>query len=191
MKKVMLAMLLILSVFSRSQAQIPEVFEKTETYKVFGNSERSLRENLDKNSPCKQDGKVFDAFTTWYVKWFFKWQQNNDGKFEISEANSNVEIKFVMPDWVDKSRASASLQKKWEKYYTALQEHESGHRNIGVEAANAVIVAIKDVPPAFSSETLEKNANTAANRVLERYRTQEKEYDRLTDHGVKTGAIFP
>lgn len=190
MKKVMLAILLILSVFSKSQAQIPEVFEKTETYKVFGNSERSLRENLDKNSPCKQDGKIFDAFTTWYVKWFFKWKYN-EGKFEISEANSNVEIKFVMPDWVDKSKASNSLQKKWEKYFAALQEHEAGHRNIGVEAAKAVIVAIKNVPPAFSSETLEKNANAAANRVLERYRTQEEEYDRLTEHGETTGAIFP
>lgn len=190
MKSAVLSIFFVCLSFPFLLAQDTEVFEKTETYKIYGQSESELRESLNQASPCKENGTTFDAHTTWYVKWFFTWKYN-DGVYKISTANSNVEIKFIMPEWSDKARAPKELQKKWENYYQALLSHEIGHRNIGVEAARAVVSAIKNVQPAINAQIIEKNANAAANRVLERYRTQEKEYDRETAHGTKTGAKFP
>jgi predicted secreted Zn-dependent protease len=175
---------------AKEPLQNTEVFEKTETYKVFGIDEKSIRSYMKDHSPCRQGKEVFDASTTWYVEWFFKWQYAN-GMYHITEANSNVEIKYIMPQWPDKEKAHTSIQEKWECYFKALSEHEFGHRNIAIEAAKAVNLAIIDIPPGSTSQSLEISANAAANRVLERYRTQEREYDRQTDHGKKTGAVFP
>lgn len=190
MKKFTFALFFVLLLCSRGYCNSPEFFESTETYKVFGTDEQSIRNSMNANSPCKQDGKTFDAFTTWYVRWHFQWR-NHDGKYKISKAGSNVEIKFVLPDWQDRNRAPAALQEKWNNYYKALVEHEKGHAKIGREAAAAVIRAIMDVPPQSSGDQVSRAANAAANRVLERYRTEEREYDRKTRHGMKTGAVFP
>ncbi|MFZ5950366.1 MAG: DUF922 domain-containing protein [Candidatus Rifleibacteriota bacterium] len=185
--------LLIISIFCFSEAILAQdamVFEKIETYKISGINENSIRKSLDKNSPCKQKGKTFDAFTTWYVNWYFNWKLL-DGKYSITDVNAQVEIKFVLPEWVESSKSPAGLVQKWNSYFRALKDHEDGHKKISIEAANAVIVAIKNVKPQSSSQNLENLANQSANRVLERYRMQEIEYDRTTQHGLKTGARFP
>ncbi|MEW6711044.1 MAG: DUF922 domain-containing protein [Candidatus Riflebacteria bacterium] len=185
--------LLIIGIFCFSEAilaQEAKVFEKIETYKIYGTNENSIRKSLDKNSPCKQKDKTFDALTTWYVNWYFNWQML-DGKYSISDVNAQVEIKFVLPEWVESRKSSTALKQKWNSYFEALKNHEEGHKKIGIEAANAVIVAIKNVKPQSSSQNLENLANQSANRVLERYRMQEIEYDRATRHGLKTGARFP
>lgn len=177
-------------IFSAAVSAEPEIFESIETYKVQGIDENSLRSSLNTNSPCKQDGKVFDAFTTWFVKWNFNWHYK-DGVYCISSARSNVEVKFVLPEWENYSEASPKLKTKWDTYMKALKEHEDGHRNLGVEASKAVLSAIKNVPHRSSGEQIKIAANATANRVLENYRAQEREYDRRTGHGAKTGAIFP
>lgn len=177
-------------VVAKEPVQNTEIFEKTETYKVYGTDEKSIRTSITKTTPCIQENEVFDASTTWYVEWFFKWQYAN-GLYHITEANSNVEIKLIMPEWVDKEKAHPKIRTKWERYFKALSEHEYGHRNIAIEAAKGVNMAIIAIKPCPTSQALEISADAAANRVLERYRTQEKEYDRKTDHGKKTGAVFP
>lgn len=190
MKKLFTAVMAFFIICSVNAYAEAEIFESVETYKVQGLSEKELRKSLSEKSPCKQDGKVFDAYTTWYVKWHFEWH-NESGKYRIAKANSNVEVKFTMPEWVNYANAPINLRRKWDKYIKALKEHENGHRDLGVEAAQAVIKAIEDVPARSSGELINNAANAAANRVLERYRAQEKEYDRKTNHGATTGAVFP
>lgn len=166
-----------------------EVFEKIETYRFSGLTPAEMRQSLNLSSPVKHEGKTFHAHTTWFVKWYFQWIYE-DGKYRINDANSTVEIKFIMPEWIDEAKAPTEVVMKWKQYFIALKQHEDGHAEIGIEAANAVVKAIRDVDPQPDSKQLEAKANAAANRVLERYRMQEIEYDRKTQHGEKTGAIF-
>lgn len=168
----------------------PVIKIEYEYYKIYGYSAEALRYEMNKKGVKWTDGKYYDAFTSWYVKWRFT---NNWGSnwCEIDRVDVSVDVKFTLPEWVDHDKASLGLQKKWDNYYTALVNHENGHKDIGIRAAEEIEKAIANMRSYRTCRELNDNTNSEAYRILEKYKKIEIDYDIETRHGMKQGAKFP
>jgi predicted secreted Zn-dependent protease len=56
------------------------------------------------------------------------------------------------------------------------------------EAAKQIQSRVAEVKAEPECQTLEKNLNELARKIVNEYRNREKEYDQRTDHGAKQGA---
>ena len=82
-------------------------------------------------------------------------------------------IRQTLPKWVDRNRASSTVQKKWNRFYAALLAHEAQHVQIARSAAAAA-----DVLSCSADYT----------RVVRQWAASERAFDERTQHGIKTGA---
>lgn len=76
------------------------------------------------------------------------------------------------PRWKPPSNISKETKLEWDKFLQALRDHEYGHVNIGKNAAAEI------------SNTKCKNPKS----VLDKWTAKERDYDKNTNHGCKTGA---
>lgn len=108
----------------------------------------------------------------------------------MTKLTVNLETKIVMPKWVNYSSASEELKQQWDKYYNALLDHENGHKEFGLNAANEIDREIKKVNSKRSCTELENDINRIGDNIIARYNSIEKEYDRKTNHGLNTGVLL-
>lgn len=97
-----------------------------------------------------------------YNKWWIKWS----GSCKVS-----VKITITMPRWKNRSKGSPSIERQWVKMYGLLKKHELNHSENGVGAAKEILA--KDY----------RNPK----KIIKKWNAKDKEYDRLTRHGVKEG----
>jgi predicted secreted Zn-dependent protease len=84
-----------------------------------------------------------------------------------------------------------SVITRWDKYYAALFDHELGHKDLGSRAAAEIENQVLNMGTRSSCEQLESDANEIGKNVIAKYSRIEKDYDRTTNHGLNTGAVFP
>jgi predicted secreted Zn-dependent protease len=168
----------------------PSVTVDYRYYSVSGSTPQALRSQLNRVSPVFQDGQRFDGKTYWYVRWFY-YYANTGNSCRITQVKSSVEVELTLPQWQQPTNAPRSLVNQWQRYMTALQLHEDGHKDHGVAAAQEVLSVINNLPAYPSCPELETAANAAGKGVLQRYNQKDIEYDRVTQHGATQGAIFP
>ncbi len=167
----------------------PAVTVETHYYAIVGTSERELRQQMHRFGP-KDSGGAYDAYTRWYVRWRYDYKQDGN-QCDIARVATSVEVTFTLPDWKNFREAPNELQHKWRSYMRALKEHEDGHKAIGVAAAAEIEEAIAAMPSAASCADLSRNANAIGERIINKRRLQEREYDVHTQHGATQGAVFP
>lgn len=160
------------------------------SYCVSGLDAKTVRKSLTGNTTCIENGKKFDAYTSWNLSWRYQWV-GSDGRFTLSRFYTRVKSTITMPDWVDRDKADAKLVQKWDKYYDALLKHEMGHRQIAIDAANKIHLQLKNIGVFPSGKALAQVADKIANDGLEEARRIEKQYDIETNHGMRDGARFP
>ena len=78
-----------------------------------------------------------------------------------------------------------------ECYINALETQEDGHKEIAINAGCDIWQVLNDQPHYANCDELERNADEAANEILDLYRQRELSYDKETDHGATQGARFP
>ena len=98
---------------------------------------------------------------------------------------------YTLPRLARNSSTPESVVRRWDQYYAALFSHEQGHKDIGVKAAQDVKAEITAMGPRQTCKQLETDANNIGKEVIDRYSRVEKNYDRTTNHGLNTGAVFP
>jgi predicted secreted Zn-dependent protease len=159
-------------------------------YDVTGQTSAQLRADLDRLGPRDRSGKRYDAHTTWNIAWAYRFVRGVRG-CRASFVTATVDVRQTLPRWRERAGASAPLVQRWQTYELALQEHEDGHRDIAVRAANAAHRALTELPAAPNCDEMDRRANAAGQAILEQHRQQERDYDRTTKHGVTQGAVFP
>lgn len=179
----------LLNFFGLSDAD-PTVKETTKYYKVNGSSAGQVRKNMTAKSPIVFEGKKFDAYTKWDVSWNFFWEEGND-ICSITSVETTVTVSFTFPKWIDYYNADVALQQQWDQYMEALVEHEHGHKNIGVAAAEEIEEELLEIDSFSTCSQLERAANKRGHEIINKYVDIEKEYDKKTNHGMNTGAVFP
>jgi predicted secreted Zn-dependent protease len=167
----------------------PDVRERVEYYDVAGSSAQEIRHSIDRLRPKADDGERFDAFTRWEVRWDYRYELGESG-CAISEFTTSVRIVMTLPRW-SPGLAGSELKKHWEKYYRALVDHERGHADIAVQAAEDIQEQASALPPVSTCLALETAVDGRAEEILERHRRKEIAYDARTRHGTARGAVFP
>ncbi len=159
-------------------------------YMVEGDTARDIWADVLAKSPVRQNGKQYTANTRWNVSWQFWWRDNSNS-CKISRVTTRLEVTYTLPRLNRTSSVPDSVVAEWDAYYAALFEHELGHKDLGSRAAAEIENQILNMGVRGSCEQLESDANEIGKSVIARYSRIEKDYDRETNHGLNTGAVFP
>jgi predicted secreted Zn-dependent protease len=159
-------------------------------YMVAGNTADDIWTDIIAKSPVKENGRQHVAYTRWHVNWQF-WWSDNGSSCEISKLTTKLDVTYTLPRLKQSSSIPQSVTAHWEKYYAALLGHEQGHKDLGIKAAIEIEDKLSTMGPRRSCKQLELDANTMGKSVIDKYSKIEKEYDRSTNHGLNTGAVFP
>jgi predicted secreted Zn-dependent protease len=166
-----------------------EVKVQTKYYYIQGRSIRQLQQAM-KESEDKTGFENFYAKTDWHLKWNYKYRDMGAACL-VEALQTELKITYIMPKWTNKNLGYPDLVQKWDQFYKALLTHEQGHGNIGRQAE----AEVREVLPKLGAKTgcmgFNQLANAEGQRILEKYRKIEKEYDASTNHGRTQGAVFP
>ena len=168
----------------------PDVQVKKKYYAVSGTTAAEIRTSLTSNSPVTYKGRKHDARTDWQISWNYYWNETPHN-CKLTRINTNLEVSYTLPLLTSLEKLEEPLKSRWNNYYEALLKHEEGHQDFGIQAAGEIESTLHALGPRKDCETLQKDANSAGHRILNKYAKLEKAYDKETNHGIKNGAIFP
>jgi len=187
--RITLFALLLLTLLPTARAA-PELRLNNVFYTVTGDTVKALWANVLARTPVAQNGKKHVAYTRWQVNWRFWWQHNGEN-CDISKVNTQLDVTYTLPKLESETTTPHDVTERWNRYYAALFEHEQGHKNLGLQAAQEIEQQISNMGARADCTQLEHDANRIARDVIEHYIDIEKEYDRTTNHGLNTGVVFP
>jgi predicted secreted Zn-dependent protease len=159
-------------------------------YMVAGETAEDIWTDVLAKTPVYQNGKRYAAHTKWNVSWQFWWLDKGNS-CEITRVTTGLEVTYTLPRLKQTSSIPDSVVAQWDKYYVALFDHELGHKDVGSKAAIEIENKIYNMAPRNSCEQLESDANEIGKSVIAKYSRIDKDYDRTTNHGLNTGAVFP
>lgn len=164
--------------------------DNVDRYDINGRTAAELRREMSAKGPAGSGGRRFDGYTKWYVSWSYRYRNVGAGCV-IASVSTSVRVTITLPQWRNESAGDSATRAQWARYIAALELHERGHRQNGVDAANEVDQAIAAMPPAGSCDALGSAANALGMSILQRYNQRDIDYDNETRHGATQGARFP
>jgi predicted secreted Zn-dependent protease len=135
-------------------------------------------------------GKRFDGYTKWYVRWNYRYQ-NQNSRCNITSVRVRTEVTITLPQWKPSRFPAKALSDRWNRYIRALTAHEHQHKNHGIAAHREILQLLQQFPSQPSCPDLETQANAAAHKIIQKYSQKDIEYDRVTRHGAREGTVFP
>lgn len=165
-------------------AEISETLTYSD-YEVPASNSRSLARALNKTSPIRHDGQTFHAYTTWRVNWNYRWAVDSNGDCRIIAVSTGLNTTIQLPRLVG---GSYSQRERFQRYLSALNQHELGHHEIGRKAALEVDRQLQAMPAMSDCQRLSSAANKLAYRVVNQLKDEERTYDLITVHGRLQGA---
>ncbi len=168
----------------------PLVTERYEYYDINGSSENDLLREMRRKGVAGDDGKRYEANTSWHVKWNYDHTSDTEScsaeSFQVT-----IEIVFRYPKWTRMADAPQALSDKWDNYMKRLIVHENGHRDMVLEAADELSRVVSEIPPAQTCAQLDQEVRRLSRTRMYKLNDDERYYDEATNHGATQGAIFP
>lgn len=183
-------LLLIFCLLPTAALAEPETRISKVYYQADGNTAEDIWADIIAKSPVKENGNQHVAYTRWNVNWKF-WWYDHGSSCKIDKVTTKLDVAYTLPRLKQSASIPQSVTARWEKYYAALLDHEKGHKALGVKAAIEIEHQLSNMGSRRNCEQLERDANKMARSVIDKYSRLEKEYDRSTNHGLNTGAVFP
>lgn len=149
-----------------------------EAYRVTGANPAAIRESMNRRR--RAEHRSYDAVTHWRIAW--KWDRDSDGNCLLAAARVQFKATVRMPSLV-RQGVPGEVLAEWDAYHAALRAHEAGHARNGYEHLEPVRAALRNATCT--------TASAAARAVIEQASQADRAYDRDTEHGVRTGAVFP
>ena len=174
----------------RGKVLPPLVTEKYEYYEVCGCCEEELHCDLKKKCVTWTDGKKYDSLTSWDIKWDHEYDQASK-TCAVNSFRPIINFTFRYPKWNRTNDAPNSLTEKWDRYLKNLIAHETGHRDMVVEAVKDLSRVVVQLPPAATCGDLDSNVQELFRKSMEKMKHDQREYDEATKHGGTQGAVFP
>lgn len=181
----------VLSTPIKQNLSTPTVKKQYRYYSIAGNTAAELRSQMNQLGPFDSgEGRRYDARTDWYVRWFYRYINQNQ-QCQINNVNTHVDVIITLPRWEASTGASRSLRVEWERYITALQLHEDGHGINGIHAGQHIYQALWSLPAYPSCEALKAAVEATVQKTVRIYNQKDLAYDQQTQHGLIQGAAFP
>jgi len=157
-------------------------------YRIYGDTAQELRDYIDQHGPRDSAGRRGDAFTRWYIRWHWPFDQEDNPIFEQSEVEYQITVS--LPTWDPTEAASAELIEEWNQYYRALIAHEKKHVSFARDNAPRIreeILKAKSKNPLLT----EDQANRIAESIISEIHQLDREYDHRTQFGYLEGVQLP
>ena len=161
----------------------------TNYYTATGSTLLEIRQSIRQNRPWK-DKSDLDGMTEWRVTWQFGVMPTAGG-CRCNSFSTQTAIAISMPRWIAPTNAPDSLKQIWQKYSTALGQHEAGHAAIALAAAADVRKRVLEAGGSTDCAGLTRRINDLGQRVIADYRKRDEDYDERTQHGATQGASLP
>jgi predicted secreted Zn-dependent protease len=160
----------------------------TNYYPVSGTTLSEVQQSLRHSRPWKDKSNV-DGLTDWHINWEFNVAPTADG-CRCRSFITRTTITITLPRWSPSTNTPAPFQRAWDRYVTALGQHEAGHAQMALGAVAEQHKRIKELGPASDCDALKKSIDDLARRIVEDYTKRDAEYDRRTGHGATQGAVL-
>jgi predicted secreted Zn-dependent protease len=180
-------LLFFVALASSAMAQ-PAVSWTTNYYPATGATLREIHASLRSNRPWKSAGQ-HDGFTRWQVDWTFGVRQIGN-KCRLTTLNTRTTIAITLPRWVAPTNATEEVRRAWQRYITALGQHEAGHGQMALAAAGEIQKQAKESGEDADCAALRQKINSLGQTILEQYRARDQQYDERTRHGATQGAVL-
>lgn len=178
----------LLAVLSWSEARASGPLEIV-FYDVHGTDQRELRESMDSHGPVGVDGERHHGYTRWHVGWAFE-LVSSPSWCRVRSVETTLKVTMTLPRWNRPDEVPEDLEREWRRYSDALREHEEGHHEIAMSAADEVRRQLTGVSSTSGCQVLAEDLDRRAKAVIETFNARELEYDAATDHGSTQGARF-
>jgi predicted secreted Zn-dependent protease len=157
-------------------------------YDVHGSTVAELRADMRKLGP-KVDGNSFVGETRSPMRWTWRTQAVRGGSScAISDVMVVVNAQITLPRWTPPAGADSLVVKEWNRFLTALEVHEAGHKDISAKAGKAIIDRLKNISAPCA--LLGNRANDIASDIVTKQMEEQRVYDATTRHGLTQGTAF-
>ena len=112
------------------------------------------------------------------------------GGCAIDDLTIEVSVTTHLPRWSRAAAAPSSLRGAWDRFVTALDQHERGHRVLAERAAETVRHRLLTIS-APTCDRLDVEARQEMSVVMQEYERRQLAYDAETGHGRTQGAVWP
>lgn len=165
-----------------------QVRERTTTYPVVGATEEAIRRSLD-HGAIGIDGRRYRGLTDWRIRWRFRYERQGS-RCSMARVDVRLEITTTLPRWEPPPEVDPGLEEKWRRYRITLEEHEAGHRDRAVLAANEILRSLRAIRDT-DCRSITARANERGHEIVRRYHEENRRYDHETRHGRAQGAVWP
>jgi len=158
-------------------------------YEVEGQSAEELHRDLIRRGPVLETLPVY-ALTEWEIRWRLDVTRRTRRSTRCElQPEVQLTVRTRLPRWAAAGGEGGSLREEWQRFLTALRVHETGHRDIGLEAAREILRTLRSFD---SSECLHlaERADQAALATLKLHQQRNRQYDLDTVHGQAQGVIW-
>jgi predicted secreted Zn-dependent protease len=168
----------------------PLVTQTVYYYDVAGASAPEVRADLNRHGPFDLQGRRFDGYTRWYVRWRYNYGSGPLG-CTIANVTTAVDIGITLPRLNADAPASDDLKRVFSNYVEKLRLHEDGHAQVAIEIARRIESGIASLPPEPACDRLGQVANELGHSLIREANQQDIDYDARTQHGRTQGVQFP
>jgi predicted secreted Zn-dependent protease len=166
----------------------PAVLWTTNYYPVTGATLREVHQSLRQNRPWKNTSEM-DGYTRWRIEWHFS-VSSSGNKCRLTSFNTRTTVAITLPRWTTPTNATDDIRAAWQRYITALGQHETGHGQIALAAAGEIQKRARESGEDPDCAALKQKINSLCQSIVEQYRIRDKDYDERTRHGATQGAVL-
>lgn len=163
--------------------------ESFDYYAVTPKNGQSLLAALKDSTPLLKDNVIRFGGTTWNVSPQYRVRRFT-GSCYISQINVQLDIRFTLPQLNLHAKVTEETRKKFDFFYQALHQHEIGHKNLGLEAANKIHTHLAKRTIFKSCQELYQVINQEIQNIINEYMALNHQYDLRTDYGRTQGAAI-
>ena len=159
-------------------------------YDIAGSTVRELNLGVRSAGPVSPtSGQRVWGMCTWKITWSYA-AAGGAGKCGLQKLSMKVEAVIDLPRWTNRGSGPPALQAEWDRFIVALRQHEDGHKDNGVRAANDLAGRLRALPPEKDCAALDAKIRAVGERVIAEHRLADQAYDRSTGHGATQGAVL-
>jgi len=155
--------------------------EKIDYYPIDAIGKKEITKKLRKKAPYKSGKDYYPAYTQTDIKYEYSWGKRGT-RCAVKKVKVLLTLTYVYPRL---ARAqSKTVQKWWDAKIKRFVVHENIHGNISKRSAHELDRKLRSLNDLNCSNA----KNVIASRakfIIRAMKKEQKEYDRITQHGIK------
>src|SRR5687768_11308728 len=156
-------------------------------YDVRGRTLNELHADMRNKGP-KIDGNSFVGETRAPMRWRWRTESSGAGICSIRDVTVYLNAQITLPRWTPPADAEPGLVSEWNRFLSALEAHEAGHKDISAKAGKTIVDRLRGLSAPCSM--LGTRANDLARDIFNRAHEEQRAYDATTRHGLTQGTAF-